>query len=101
MDKRVRQAVVARSDGFCECCSRWVGDDGTLDHAFGRKNAPESVETCWYLCWEPCHAAKTRNDPDAATWVRRLQVFAALHGYVESVKKCQLRLEWLAASGRA
>ena len=99
MDKRVRQAVVERSEGFCECCSRWVGADGTLDHFWGRAKAPETVETCWFLCWDPCHFAKGQNDPSARVWVERFQVFSALHGHAEQVKKCQLRLEWISAKG--
>lgn len=96
MNKQVRQAVVERSGGFCECCSRYIGDEGHADHFFGRAKAVESVETVWLLC-PPCDDDKTHNRPNAARWVERFMTFCALHGYVESVKRCQLRLEWIQA----
>lgn len=99
MNAALRQAIYRRADFSCESCAGPL-EDASVDHFFGRKNAPEELATLWLCCFK-CHRAKTENRPDAATWVRRFQVFAALHGYVESVKKCQLRLEWLAASGRA
>lgn len=69
-------ACWVRCGGRCECgCGQVVMRDvmgperAELDHAFGRGKGrlPQSVETCWLLRAD-CHRAKTRNEPDAATW---------------------------------
>lgn len=97
MSPALRSAIYRRAGDACEGCSGPL-DDASVDHFFGRKNAPESLETLWFLCFR-CHRAKTENRPDAKTWVGRFMMFAALHGYAASVKRCQMRLEWIAAKG--
>lgn len=96
MNKKIRAATVARADGNCEACFRWVGDEGHYDHFWGRKNAPEAVDTGWMLCAR-CDDDKTNNRPDALTWVKRFQIHSALWGYTAAVRQCLMRLEWIAA----
>lgn len=104
MKASIRTAVYRRAGDACEGCSGPL-DDASIDHFFGRKNAQEELATLWLLCFK-CHRAKTENrasatsTPDARVWVGRFMVFAALHGYAESVKRCQLRLEWISAKGK-
>lgn len=47
---------------------------------FGRAKALESVANCWMLL-PACHFAKTRNSPDAATWLRRFIEHQTVYGY--------------------
>lgn len=97
MNVALRKAVSARAGGACEACSGPL-DNASVDHAFGKKNAPEEMGTLWLLCFK-CHRAKTDNHPDARTWVGRFMTFAAIHGYADSARRCQMRLEWIEAKG--
>lgn len=101
----VRAAIVVRSEGFCECgCGERVCDDrktpcypearGEMDHFWGRRKAPETVETCWFL--RPgCHLAKTRNQPDAATWLRRFMGHCQRYAFITQLRKAQARLKFV------
>lgn len=97
MNAKIRAAVMKRADGNCEACFKWAGEALHFDHFAGRRNG-ESVESGWALC-PACDHLKTTNDPNAKKWVERFMTHCALHGFAEQVKKCQLRLEWLAAKG--
>ena len=99
MNKAIRAAVVERSGGNCEACYKWGGESLHFDHIAGRRNG-ESVESGWMLC-PVCDHLKTTNSPSALKWVQRFMTHCAIYGYAEQVKKCQLRLDWLVASGRA
>ena len=92
MDASVRAAVMKRADGKCEACGKWKGEALTYDHAHSRRE-PDAVETGWALCWDPCHAAKTRNDPSAQWWIRRFIEHCEKHGYETSASRSRVRLE--------
>lgn len=97
MNRKVRAAVVLRSQGFCEACFRFCGDEGHLDHAFGRAKAEETVENCWYLCGPStdrpgCDDDKTNNRPSARVWLERFGLHASLHGYADAAKRAQDKL---------
>ena len=98
VNKRVRAAVVERAAGCCERCWFWLGDDGHLDHFFGRKNAPETISTCWYLC-PKCDDAKTTNNPSARRWVELFIVHCGLNGYGAEAERASVRLDVLRAKG--
>lgn len=102
-----REAVVKRAmdaGGLCECgCGEQVRDDrkmpvypearGEMDHFWGRGKGrpPESLETCWFLR-PACHLAKTRNQPDAATWCRKFMDHCRSHGYAKMADKAHDRM---------
>jgi len=94
MDQDVRHAVIVRSQNRCECgCGRKI-PPGELDHAFGRAKAEETVETCWMLSVQ-CHFEKTRNHPDASTWLRRFAEHCDRHGYTEAASRARARFDFV------
>lgn len=107
----IREAVVKRAmdaGGLCECgCGEQVRDDrknggcypearGEMDHFWGRGKGrpPESLETCWFLR-PACHLAKTRNQPDAATWFRRFILHCERHAYAGQREAAWKRLSFV------
>ena len=101
--QRIRAAVCLRADGSCESCGHWVGlegEDGHMDHAFGRAKVPQDVANCWLLCIA-CDNARTNNRPDAATWLMRFARHATRHGYAAEYERAAGKLQVLAAKGRA
>lgn len=91
MNRAVRAEVVARSEGECEACGRWVGDEGHADHFFGRGRVKESVSNCWFLC-PPCDAKKTNNEPSASEWLSTFMAHCESHGYTAEYDRAQKRL---------
>lgn len=88
----VREAVMVRALGHCECCGAFVGETHLqLDHLEGRARS-ESVETCWALCFG-CHYSKTNNCPSARVWLERFTAHALAHGYAEAAERARRRLE--------
>lgn len=94
MNRQIRAAVMARSDGLCEACYKWAGEALHLDHARGRRNA-ESLESCWALC-PICDHLKTTNDPSARKWVERFMAHCFVYGYAAEVALAETRLAVLA-----
>lgn len=95
----IREAVFVRAEGRCECrCGRVFGlDPGEMDHFFPKGRTPQTVRTCWALA-SSCHRAKTKNFPDAGTWLRLFSAHCASHGYAAEMLKAQNRLEALELS---
>lgn len=95
----IREVCLGRADGWCECgCGGAVTDAGpsraTLDHFFGRGKAPETAENCWILR-EDCHDMKTRNRPDATTWLRRFAEHCRKYGYARALHKTLARVQFV------
>jgi hypothetical protein len=85
------QRLVARASGKCECGCGTNISPAEADHVFGRAKSEESEQTVWLLS-PSCHYAKTRNHPDASTWLRRFIVHAKQHGYTKSLERAEARL---------
>lgn len=76
--RAVRDAVATRAAGRCECCGGEVSiARGHMDHFFGR-HAPETAETCWFLC-SSCDLKKTTNVPTRLFWLLRFKRHCQLH----------------------
>lgn len=106
MNRKIRAAVVARSDGLCEACFRWVGDEGHADHFFGRAKADETEANVWMLCGPSvgragCDDDKTHNRPSAAVWMERFALHASLYGFKSAAERATAKLSALRAKGRA
>lgn len=100
-DTRVlRETIVLRADGRCECCTMFVGQLGEMDHFFGRAKVEQSVETCWYLC-RSCHRDKTDNKPIALVWVAAFMAHCRAHGYSAALDMAAKKGDWLQAKARA
>lgn len=91
--KSIRQAVVDRAGSRCENCGNYIGAEGHLDHAFGRKRVPQSVEVCWYLCPYD-HHLKTLNRPSIVDWLRSFARHARRHGYVAAELTAHGDIAW-------
>lgn len=100
MSKKIRALVVKRAGGHCENCMAFVGDDGHLDHQFGRAKVKESVANCWLLCLR-CDHEKTTNHPSAQVWLERFAIHAALYAYVVEVEMALTKIAVLKAKGLA
>lgn len=89
--RKIRRAVYARSGTRCEnpACT-WTSPP-TVDHFYGKANAPETVETCWVLCAR-CHREKTDSKPNRKTWLLRFRGHCVRYGYVEQVAECDKKL---------
>lgn len=98
--RRMRAAVVERAGGCCESCGIHCGVDGHWDHFFGRGKVAQSVESTWLLCAR-CDDHKTRNHPNAASWLRRFVVHADCYRYVAESALAMTKLATLKAKGRA
>ncbi|HEY1087773.1 MAG TPA: hypothetical protein VGE37_08765 [Archangium sp.] len=103
--KKVRLAVSERAQGSCEAigCGRWIGlqgEDGQLDHAFGRAKYAETPASCWLLC-PHCHTEKTLNRPTAAAWLRCFIAHCELYGFTAERELALTKLSTLTAKGRA
>jgi len=100
----IRDAVMARSRGRCECgCGQVLGQfgDGQLDHFWGRAKAPQSTQNCWMLA-ETCHRLKTLNKPSAESWLRDFIRHCERHSLLAEVVKARARLAFvLARKGEA
>lgn len=92
----VRAAVMERAGGICECgCGTEFREPSfnyspQLDHFRGRARG-ESVESCWALT-AYCHEQKTRNEPDAAAWLRKFAAHCRRHGYDREAQLAEARL---------
>ncbi len=86
------QALAARAECRCENpdCRRSI-PPASADHFFGRARADEVEFTVWLLC-KDCDYAKTRNSPDASTWLRRFIEHCKRYGYVDSQQRAEARL---------
>ncbi len=102
-----------RAGGVCECgCAKRIDEQRDhLDHFFGRAKAPETVENCWALSVE-CDQARTLNQPDAATWLRKFLRHACRHftrawahdaedRWLEAIDRALVKLAVLRQKGRA
>jgi hypothetical protein len=91
----VYQAVKKRAGGRCECCGLpfdgWVMRP-ELDHARGRKNAPETVENCWLL--GKAHHEK-RHAGNA--WLLPYLKHATAYGYAAEELWAQNEIAWRTA----
>lgn len=100
MNREVRAACVDRAHGVCECgCMRPFGLFGAtdeLDHFAGRRNAPETAQTCWLLRRD-CHRRKTESKPNAAFWVRAFYAHCERYEFTEQMEACLKRMDWLHA----
>lgn len=99
MKPSIAESVLSRADGHCECgCGFWFGVElranTTLDHFFGRARAKDSIDSIWALRAD-CHADKTANRPDAATWLKRFLVHCEKHGYRSSYDRAFKRLAFV------
>ena len=65
-----------------------------IDHALGRKNAPETCDFLWALHGD-CHFRKTNSQPNAAFWVRAFADHCVKFGYIEAEQMALKRLDWL------
>lgn len=100
MNADVRQAVLTRARGFCECQCGTRVPPGEVDHFMGRAKAKESIENCWVLT-VACHLRKTRNEPSAAEWLRKFIAHTERHGYTEARLAAQHKLLWVEAKADA
>lgn len=91
MKPGLREAVLERAGGTCECGCGQPLFRAEIDHAFGRARAEESLETCWALT-PRCHFAKTNNSPSAAHWLTRFEAHAEAHGYFAAAARARTRL---------
>lgn len=99
--KNIRAEVFRRARGNCEACGAWVGEDGEqghLDHFFGRAKVQESASNCWGLC-VACDDSKTNNRPAASYWLARFAVHATRYGYLTEAQLADTKLETLRAKG--
>lgn len=94
MDSALHQRLLERCKGRCECGCGAKVPPGEIDHMFGRAKAEESEATCWVLSVR-CHFAKTRNSPDAATWLRKSIDHCRTYGYAESRLRAEARLHFV------
>lgn len=107
----VREAVMARARGVCECgCLRSFSEtffgQATLDHFEGKARS-ETLETCWALR-AGCHSAKTENHPSASAWLHRFIAHCEKHtglgdgatledGYSAAAERALARLAFVTA----
>jgi 5-methylcytosine-specific restriction endonuclease McrA len=110
----IREAVLRRSHGLCECGCGDEYERLEVDHFFGgngRRKALESVETCWALSPNR-HWQKTQNlDPetDLREFIAHCNDHAGrnaqtnlpmAHRYAEAAEMARARLEALQLQGR-
>jgi hypothetical protein len=96
----VREAVLERAQGTCECgCGEpftfGISGLATMDHFEGKARS-ESLETCWALRWA-CHNRKTNNYPDAAFWLESFIAHCDKHAYPEAADRARTRLGYVLA----
>lgn len=91
MNKKIYAAVSKRAAGSCEGCFGALGESGHLDHFFGRKHAPETVDNCWMLCLS-CDDNKTNNRPSAIFWLEQFVAHCALRGYAVAAERAGAKL---------
>lgn len=96
MKPGLRDAVLARAGGVCECGCGQPLFRPEIDHALGRARAEEAIDNCWALT-PRCHFAKTNNSPSAAEWLSKFTTHAERHGYVASEARARARLFYVNA----
>jgi hypothetical protein len=91
----VREAVMMRALGYCECgCGNYVRETALeLDHFWGRARS-ESVESCWAL--SKCHHwFKTHNEPSAEYWLKKFAKHCERHGFTDEAARARARLSFI------
>ena len=91
--------MVERSGGLCESCYRYVGDEGHLDHFFGRSKVKEAPSNCWYLCATKCDPDKTASRPTRVAWLLRFVVHCGIHGFTAEAQLAMDKVYILRAKG--
>lgn len=87
MNKKVRQAVVERSNGYCESlvCGRFCGENGHLHHSIsgnGKRKEYEDINTTFYICTD-CHAKAHSNRLNELEYKLRAEINLALKRLTE------------------
>lgn len=98
--KKIRAAVVIRANESCERCGIWVGNDGELDHFFGRAKGRQAVSNCVYLCHQH-HRDKTDSKPSAKDWLVWFSVHCVHYQYGPEGERAQAKLDVLKAKRMA
>lgn len=91
---RIHSEVFTRANGRCECGGNCGRRANVLDHFFGRKNAEQSMTTCWALSLK-CDDDKTHNRPSALHWVTLFVAHQTKYGYLTT--QAEAKAAWLAA----
>lgn len=95
---RIREAVMERAGGHCECgCGMTFGEGSLLrvpemDHFFGRGKVQQSVSNCWLLA-KICHHGKGKGRPSRGFWCGRFIKHCEKHGYRREAAKAQADIE--------